>query len=85
MCPICRIEGPLPYGSILGAGSEEEGDFDSMFVGWPNVLEVRRSCQHCTTYIHTITIHTTPYICLQVGREYRMYYHSFDARRGEAV
>jgi hypothetical protein len=34
-----RIEGPEPYGSILSAGKAAD-DFDSEFVGWPNVVEV---------------------------------------------
>lgn len=34
-----RIEGPEPYGSILTAGKTDD-EFDSQFVGWPNVMEV---------------------------------------------
>lgn len=33
-----RVEGDSPYGAILEAGTDNE--FDSEFVGWPNVLTV---------------------------------------------
>lgn len=36
-----RVEGPSAYGSIVEVG-ESPLDFDSTFVGWPNVVEVDR-------------------------------------------
>ena len=40
-----------------------------------------RLCQHYTVRsIHTSQVHI--YTHEKVGKEYRMYYHSFDARRG---
>lgn len=49
-----RVEGPTAYGAILPVGSKVNDDFDSIFVGWPCVLEV--------------------------GSEYWMYYHTYNAK-----
>eukprot|EP01038_Epipyxis_sp_PR26KG_P004875 gene4875-6831_t len=46
-----RIEGPSAYGSILEVGNRNSNDFDSAFIGWPNVVET--DSREYRMYYHT--------------------------------